>query len=106
MSNLLAWCTEPSGHHADGTPVSTVRPVRWDAEHRAAADRLDQLEPGSMVWYGPWSRRFYAIAAWNAPSPLLLDAPTAEELRDQMRQVEPAVLTATFPPHSRTTGAA
>jgi hypothetical protein len=46
-----------------------------------------------MVWYGPWSRRFYAVAIWNAPCPVLLDAPTAEELRDQMRQAEdPAML--------------
>jgi hypothetical protein len=89
VNRPLAWYSAaPSGQHVEGAPAAAVRPIWWDPASRAAAAELDQLEPGWMVWYGPWSRRFYAIAAWNAPCPVLLDAPTAEELRDQMRQAE------------------
>ncbi|GAA1265732.1 hypothetical protein GCM10009677_17310 [Sphaerisporangium rubeum] len=76
------------GRHAEGAPVTEVRSVHWDTAKRAAAEELDRLEPGWLVLYGTWSRRFYAIALWEAPCPVLLDARTAEELRGLMRQAE------------------
>jgi hypothetical protein len=77
-----------AGRHTTGAPLAEFRSTRWDTAKKAAAEELDRLEPGWLVMYGPWSRRFYAIALWNAPCPVLLDAPTTEELRDQMRQAE------------------
>ena len=38
--------------------------------------------------YGLGSRLFYAIAAWPAPEPLILHAPTAEGLEERMREAE------------------
>ncbi|WP_405142132.1 ATP-binding protein [Sphaerisporangium sp. NBC_01403] len=61
---------------------------RWDLAKRAAAQQLDQMEPAWSVWYGVGTRRFYAVATWASSEPLLVLAPTPEELRDLMRDVE------------------
>lgn len=80
--------TSSSGRHAEGARVGETRSTWWDPAKRAAAEELDRLEPGWLVMYGTWSRRFYAIALWEAPCPVLLDARTAEVLRGLMRQAE------------------
>ncbi|GAA1266579.1 hypothetical protein GCM10009677_18540 [Sphaerisporangium rubeum] len=46
------------------------------------------MEPAWSIWYGVGSRRFYAVATWSSPYPLLLAASTAEELRHLMREAE------------------
>ena len=91
MNGPLAWrTTSSSGRHAEGARVTRTQSTWWDPAKRAVAAELDRMEPGWLVMYGPWSRRFYAIALWDAPCPVLLDARTAEELREQMRQAEMA----------------
>lgn len=78
------------GRHRRGAPVTATRPGRWDSTHRDSARRLDQAEPAWTVWYGVGTRRFYAIAAWPAPEPLIVHARTPDELRRLMRGTERA----------------
>lgn len=68
-----------------------------------AAARLDEAEPAWAVSYGLGSRRFYAIAAWPVPVPLVLDAFSLDDLRDLMREAE---LTAATSRRVRTSGEA
>jgi anti-sigma regulatory factor (Ser/Thr protein kinase) len=76
------------GRHRRGVAVGQVRPGRWDLAERAAARQLDQMEPAWAVWYGLGARRFYAAAVWAASEPLIVQARTADELRDRMREAE------------------
>ncbi|MEU9890783.1 hypothetical protein [Sphaerisporangium sp. NPDC051011] len=46
------------------------------------------MEPAWTILYGPWSRRFYALALYPTPEPLVVEARTAQELLAQMRQAE------------------
>ncbi|WP_157549548.1 hypothetical protein [Nonomuraea candida] len=62
----------------------------WDPDQRRAAWELDRSERGWVVFYGPYTRRFYAIAAWPSPFPLVLDADGTTELRRLMREVDVA----------------
>ncbi|GII63286.1 hypothetical protein Skr01_33710 [Sphaerisporangium krabiense] len=83
----------PKGRHcAEGegqSPrVNLQTPHRWDPAKTAAAAMLDQAEPGWFIFYGVGTRRFVAIAMWNAPSALRVEAPTLDELREQMREAE------------------
>ncbi|WP_440104198.1 ATP-binding protein [Streptosporangium sp. H16] len=70
-----------SGHRADRPPVLGSGRTR-------AAERLDQVEPAWIVWYGPGTRHFHAVAVWPAPEPLIVRARTVDELRDLMREAE------------------
>ncbi|WP_405139463.1 hypothetical protein OG589_23200 [Sphaerisporangium sp. NBC_01403] len=65
-----------------------VRRRDWDPEARAAARELDPGEPRWTIFYGLWSRRYYAIAHWHARKPLILDARLLAELRELMREAE------------------
>ncbi|GII87029.1 hypothetical protein Ssi03_50190 [Sphaerisporangium siamense] len=85
-----------AGRHEVGAPVTRVRPLRWDEDKRATAARLDQLEPGWHVMYGLWSRRFFAIAIC-CPVALMVEALTAEELRERMREGESEAMAARGP---------
>ncbi|GGL03665.1 hypothetical protein Sme01_65090 [Sphaerisporangium melleum] len=76
------------GRHRIGAPFRPVPSHRWDLAKKAAAAQLDQLEPAWLVYYGPGTRRFVAIAVWPAPRPLQVDAFTVEELRALMREAE------------------
>ncbi|MEV6981273.1 hypothetical protein AB0M95_08445 [Sphaerisporangium sp. NPDC051017] len=76
-----------AGRHVLGGPVGEVRPGCWDEREKAVAAQIDQLEPGWLVMYGVWSRRFFAIAAWSGV-PLMIEARDAEDLRHQMREAE------------------
>ncbi|MEV5412123.1 hypothetical protein AB0K60_25210 [Thermopolyspora sp. NPDC052614] len=53
-----------------------------------AAARLDRAERAWAVLYGVGRRRFYAFAQWTVEEPLVVEAPTVEELLDQMREAE------------------
>ncbi|MER6176008.1 ATP-binding protein [Streptosporangium sp. NPDC001681] len=77
-----------SGRHRRGTATAQVVSRPWDLAERARAERLDQIEPAWTVWYGPGTRRFHAVAGWPAPEPLIVQADTADELRDLMREAE------------------
>ncbi|WP_433371611.1 ATP-binding protein [Streptosporangium sp. CA-115845] len=80
--------TRQSGRHRRGTATAQVISRPWDLAERACAERLDQIEPAWTVWYGPGTRRFHAVAVWPAPEPLIVQAGTADELRDLMREAE------------------
>jgi hypothetical protein len=56
----------PIGRHRQGRPL--IRPKRreWDSAEKARAAQLDLLEPGWLVLYGLYYRRFYAIARVRA----------------------------------------
>lgn len=77
-----------SARHATGRPSDEVHRRYWDAEQRLAAARLDQAELAWAISYGLGSRRFYAIATWPVPHPLILDATSLDELRELMREAE------------------
>lgn len=78
------------GRHArrPDAPYVHVRRGRWDEPQRAQAQHLDAHEPAWAIVYGPWSRRFFAFAAWHAPRALIVAADTAEALWDAMRDAE------------------
>jgi anti-sigma regulatory factor (Ser/Thr protein kinase) len=86
--NRRAPQARPSGRHRRGVPATQVHPRQWDAAQQDSARRLDQTEPAWIVWYGPGARRFYAVATWPAPQPLIVQARTADELRDLIREAE------------------
>ncbi|RCG22459.1 hypothetical protein DQ384_35745 [Sphaerisporangium album] len=88
--------TEPERREPDG------RRRVWDGTQRARAEQLGLLEPGWLVIYGPYSRRFYAIARIAEVSEPLLDAATSEELRSLMRRSE--ITSLVPPPRSRESG--
>ncbi|GIH62859.1 hypothetical protein [Microbispora siamensis] len=77
-----------SARQATGRPSDEVHRRYWDAEQRLAAARLDEVEPAWAISYGLGSRRFYAIATWPVPHPLILDATSLDELRELMREAE------------------
>ncbi|WP_405143885.1 hypothetical protein OG589_39955 [Sphaerisporangium sp. NBC_01403] len=77
-----------TGRHTIGRPYVRVEPGHADPRARATAVLLDRLEPAWTILYGPWSRRFYALALFATPAPLIVEAFTAQELKEQMRQAE------------------
>ncbi|MEV7965669.1 hypothetical protein AB0O34_06760 [Sphaerisporangium sp. NPDC088356] len=87
-----------TGRHTTGHPYVRVEHRHPDPRARATAVLLDRLEPAWMILYGPWSRRFYALALFATPGPLIVEAFTAQELTDQMRQAEQDTLIAPWPP--------
>lgn len=88
--------TRMSGRHRRGEPVMPVPPRPWDVAKQAAARQLDLIEPAWTVWYGLGARRFYAVATWPAPEPLIVQARTADELCDLMREAEQATPSPTW----------
>ena len=83
-----------SGHRCsqERSLLVVARRHDWDPAQRRAAWELDQSAPDWTVFYGPYTRRFYAIAAQPIPFPLVLDAPDIAELRRQIHEVETALL--------------
>ncbi|WP_433259760.1 hypothetical protein ACQPYK_49200 (plasmid) [Streptosporangium sp. CA-135522] len=75
-----------SGRHRDGLVPTTVTPRLWDGPARAEAERLSQAWPNWTILYGTGSRRFYAIAAWPVPEPVIVQAATSEDLEAQMHE--------------------
>ncbi|MET8140184.1 ATP-binding protein [Sphaerisporangium sp. NPDC005288] len=99
MSRDAAPPAPARGRHRPGVAPTLVPSRRWDAAERAAAQQLDQMEPVWAIWYGVGSRRFYAVATWPLPAPLALQAGTADELRNLMREAERVVLFPLVPDH-------
>lgn len=76
------------GRHRDGQPLEKVHKCLWDGPARSEAERMDRSCQGWSVLYSLGERRFYAIAAWPTPEPLMVTADTAEGLVERMRQAE------------------
>ncbi|GII86735.1 hypothetical protein Ssi03_47250 [Sphaerisporangium siamense] len=93
-SGMKEWSEDVrlTGRHRKGTSPVPVHPGNWDVAERAAAGQLDLVEPGWMVSYGVGTRRYFAIATWPAPAPLIVEAPTTDELRARMREAEREVV--------------
>ncbi|GHE29559.1 hypothetical protein GCM10017673_35280 [Streptosporangium violaceochromogenes] len=85
------------GRHRDGQAPTKVHRRLWDGPARSEAERLGRVWPGWVVLYSLGNRRFYAIAAWPAPEPLIVDAGTAEELEERMRDAETAFVWLALP---------
>ena len=79
-----------SGHRCsqERSLLVVARRHDWDPAQRRAAWELDQSAPDWTVFYGPYTRRFYAIAAQPIHSPLVLDAHDVAELRRQIHEAE------------------
>ncbi|MEV4092599.1 hypothetical protein [Streptosporangium saharense] len=89
------------GRHRDGQPPTTVYRRLWDGPARSEAEMLDRSIPGWSVFYSLSQRRFYAIAAWPTPQPLIISDASAEGLQDQMSQAEAALTWRTLPEQAR-----
>jgi hypothetical protein len=74
--------------HRRGSPPSPRPRPPVDARQREQAALIDAREPGWTVIYGPWSRRFFAFAAWPAPQGVIVDSATLEDLVAAMRGAE------------------
>ncbi|WP_405088299.1 hypothetical protein [Microbispora sp. NBC_01389] len=64
----------------------------WDLAQRADARSIAHRWPGWTVLYGPGSRRFYAMAAWPLPEPVVLRARTAADLEAALHEESAALL--------------
>ncbi|MEZ0072258.1 hypothetical protein [Planotetraspora sp. GP83] len=80
------------GRHRDGVKPPEYRRRFWDCQARGMARWLDQRSQGWTVMYGAGSRRFYAMAAWPVPEPLIVEARTAAELEALMYEQEMAMV--------------
>ncbi|GHH67953.1 hypothetical protein GCM10017673_15800 [Streptosporangium violaceochromogenes] len=78
-------------HHRDGRARVPVRRL-WGGPARARAAEMERSRPGWVVLYGPGSRRFFAMAAWSVPDPVMVSAPTVEVLEERMEAAEAALL--------------
>ncbi|MEV7966925.1 hypothetical protein AB0O34_13210 [Sphaerisporangium sp. NPDC088356] len=85
------------GRHTVGQPYVEVERGEPDPGDRAAAVLLDRLEPAWTILYGPWSRRFYALALIPTSEPLVVEARTTQDLLEQMRQAEQDMMIAVWP---------
>ncbi|MEV6981352.1 hypothetical protein AB0M95_08860 [Sphaerisporangium sp. NPDC051017] len=75
-------------HRLGGQLVTTVSPKVFDPAATAHAAHLDHLEPGWMIWYGLYDRRFHAIALIRGVEPARVEARTPEALTSYMREAE------------------
>ncbi|MEU8143547.1 hypothetical protein [Nonomuraea sp. NPDC048901] len=91
------------GRHRKGQAHTKAYRRLWDGPARAEAELLDQAWPGWSVLYSLGNRRFYAIAAWPAPRPLIVEDDTPEGLEERMREAESAFTwyAPPIPPQSR-----
>ncbi|MEV8638286.1 hypothetical protein AB0395_42195 [Streptosporangium sp. NPDC051023] len=76
------------GRHRDGQSPSVVHRRVWDGPARAEAEQLDQKWPDWTVLYSLGNRRFYAVAAWPSPHPVIVEHETATGLEAQMYEAE------------------
>lgn len=77
-----------AGRHRPGRLPERVSRQEFDTAAIAQAAMLDQLEPGWVVWYGVYFRRFYAIALATGVGPLCIAARSCDALRTLMRESE------------------
>ncbi|MEV8630247.1 hypothetical protein AB0395_01180 [Streptosporangium sp. NPDC051023] len=78
------------GRHRSGLPYAPVHRRVWDGPARAEAELLERSCTAWVVLYSLGNRRFYAIATWPAPGPVIVEGTTAEGVRERMRDVEAA----------------
>ncbi|WP_214415588.1 hypothetical protein [Sphaerisporangium fuscum] len=76
------------GRHSAGYRPMAVTGRVFDAVSAAQAVQLDQLEPGWLVWYGQYSRRFFAICLTGLAVPARVEACSPHQLRQGMREAE------------------
>lgn len=79
-----------TGRHRLGAALMPWVRIRWDIRQRAAAAGLDAIEPGWLVIYRVWARRFYAVPMWPLAGRPGIEADTVAGLRARMRQAETA----------------
>ncbi|MGW5259721.1 hypothetical protein ACWEQG_02020 [Microbispora sp. NPDC004025] len=84
--------SRPGGRHRDGAEPGAWKRRAWDLDQHAEAGQLAERWPGWTVMYGKGSRRFYALAAWPVPEPLILDARTAADLETLLLQEIPILI--------------
>ncbi|WP_433255121.1 hypothetical protein ACQPYK_14110 [Streptosporangium sp. CA-135522] len=91
------------GRHRESSALAIVHRRLWDGPARAEAERLTAARPGWSVLYSLGNRRFYAVAAWPTPQPLIVEDDTPEGLEEQMHQAEMACAwhALPVPPQSR-----
>ncbi|MFC3983769.1 hypothetical protein [Streptosporangium jomthongense] len=77
-----------TGRHRAGLPYAPVYRRVWDGPARAQAERIDQAWAGWTVLYSLGRRRFYAVAAWDGPRPVIVEDSTGEGLEERMREAE------------------
>lgn len=82
-----------TGRHRSGQTRVPVHRRLWDGPARAEAERLERSWPGWVILYGVGSRRFFAMAAWPVPEPVMVSASSAEGLEERMGEAETALLT-------------
>ncbi|MEV8635523.1 hypothetical protein AB0395_28070 [Streptosporangium sp. NPDC051023] len=77
-----------AGRHRAGQPRTTVHRRLWDGPARAEAECLERSRSAWAVLYSLGRRRFYAIATWPTPEPVIVEDDTAAGLEEQMREKE------------------
>ncbi|MFD0883585.1 hypothetical protein ACFQ08_03290 [Streptosporangium algeriense] len=90
-----------TGRHRDGQPYAPVYRRVWDGPARAEAERIDQEWADWTVLYSLGRRCFYAVAAWDGPRPVIVEAVTPDGLEERMREAEMIRATRLMPPASR-----
>ncbi|MER7211563.1 hypothetical protein [Streptosporangium sp. NPDC000239] len=92
------------GRHRDGQPFTRVYRRLWDGPARSEAERLDRSCQWWSVLYSLGQRRFYAIAIWPTPEPLIISDVSPEGLQERMREAETALAWRALPLHSTRRG--
>ncbi|MER7132387.1 hypothetical protein [Streptosporangium saharense] len=77
-----------TGRHRDGQPYASVYQRVWDGPARAEAERLDQTWADWTVLYSLGKRSFYAVASWDGPQLVVVEATTSEGLEERMQDAE------------------
>ncbi|MEU1730408.1 hypothetical protein [Streptosporangium sp. NPDC020145] len=77
-----------TGRHRDGLPYAPVYRRVWDGPARAEAERINQSWADWTVLYSLGHRRFYAMAGWDNPRPVVVEDITGEGLEERMREAE------------------
>ena len=75
-------------HHEPGSSMLRVVGEPYDPGQRRAAGRIERQNPGWVIMYGPWTRRFWAYPQFFTPRGTILDAPSTAELLPLMRAAE------------------
>jgi hypothetical protein len=74
------------GRHSVGRRYRSAPGRQLDLEEQALALQVDQMEPGWVVLYRPYTRDFHAIPCVEGCGPVT--SPTVEHLQAAMREAE------------------
>ncbi|MEU8055726.1 hypothetical protein [Microbispora bryophytorum] len=80
------------GAHRIGSNPPEWRSRTWDRNAHLDARVLDEQWSNWTVFYGTWSRRFYAIALSPVNEPVVVDASTPDKLEALMQHQEMVLL--------------